>query len=108
MTIKKGVETIDDIKPDHLYRVSRAAEIFGYGPQSIRDKIKSGELPQPFPLSASSRFEAWLGQDILDHRAHMRVLAAKRLQQPAPSQPEQFKPKVKKVKLRPPGSRAAS
>jgi predicted DNA-binding transcriptional regulator AlpA len=109
-------ELLGDIKPDQIYRVNLGAELFGYGPQSIRDKIKSGELPQPFPLSAGARFEAWLGRDIISHREAMQAEAAAKAkalrERPPQPQPQpaalRGKVKIKKTKLRPPAQRAAA
>jgi hypothetical protein len=38
----------------------------------------NGGLPMPFPLSPTSRFRAWTGRQIIEHRAQMRALAAER------------------------------
>jgi hypothetical protein len=75
---KASTELIGEIQPDRIYRTTLSPAIFGYGPQATRDKIKSGELPTPFPLSASARFDAWTGKQILDHRARMQALAAEK------------------------------
>jgi hypothetical protein len=80
MTRKRiTVETIGEIQPDVLYRTTLSPFIFGYGPQMTHDKIIAGELPKPIPLSETSRFSAWTGQQILDHRKKMRELAEKRV-----------------------------
>ena len=76
---KDEVGLIEDIKPDQIYRTTMSQELFCLGPQATADKIKSGELPPPFPLSESSRARAWTGQQILDHRVKMRELAAVQL-----------------------------
>jgi hypothetical protein len=103
---KKPVELIGDIKPDQIYRTTLSPAIFGLGPQATSDKEKIGELPPSFPLSPSSRFRAWTGQQILDHRAKMQALAAEQATEKRP-QPPQFvgtRLKIKKQKLRPPVS----
>lgn len=113
MTARKNkVELIGNIKPDQIYRTTLSPAIFGLGPQATVDKVKSGELPPSFPLSASSRFRAWTGQQILDHRAEMQKLAteeAARAAAVAKDQPPNSQPaglaaaqKIKKQKLRPP------
>jgi hypothetical protein len=80
MTKKKvTVELIGGIQPDKIYRTTLSPVIFGYGPQATRDKIRKGELPPPFPLSESARFEAWTGKQIIEHREKMRVLAKRRV-----------------------------
>jgi ParB-like nuclease family protein len=103
MTAKrKHVQLIGEIQPDQVYRVDQSSAIFGYGPQSIRNKIKNGQLPQPAPLSASSRFLCWTGQQVLDHRAQMRELAEQRAKadrdRPVQPQPLALQPKIKKLK----------
>ena len=75
MTKRKVAESIGEIQSDRIYRTTLSPAIFGYGPQATRDKIRNGELPMPFPLSPTSRFEAWTGAQILEHRARMRALA---------------------------------
>ena len=108
MTRKVSIESIGEILLDRIYRTTLAAMIFGYAPQRARDLEKSGQLPPSFPLSPSSKFRAWTGQQILDHRAEMRKLAeqkakAERERSPQP-QPAALQPKIKKLKLRPPNS----
>jgi hypothetical protein len=75
MTRRKSapMEMIEDIKPDRLYRTTLSNQIFGYGQQRTKDLIDAGELPLPFPLSPSSRYRGWLGAQIIEHRACMRL-----------------------------------
>jgi len=75
---KLEVELNGDIQPDRIYRTTLSPAIFGYGPQATRDKIRNGDLPTPFPLSPTSRFEAWTGRQIIEHRAQMQALAAEK------------------------------
>jgi hypothetical protein len=75
---KVEVALIGDIVPDRIYRTNLSPAIFGYGPQATKDKIESGELPPPFPLSETSRFKAWTGRQIIEHRAKMQALAAEK------------------------------
>jgi hypothetical protein len=106
MTRKGSTELIGEILPDQIYRTTLAATIFGYAPSRARDLEKTGELPPSFPLSPKSKYRAWLGQQILDHRARMKELAeanAKALRErPKQPQPPALQPKVKKQKLRRP------
>jgi hypothetical protein len=106
MTRKATVESIGAILPDAIYRTSLAPTIFGYGPQRARDLEKSGQLPPSFPLSPKSKYRAWTGQQILDHRADMRKQAeetAKAVRdRPKQEQPKALQPKIKKLKLRKP------
>lgn len=114
MTAKRyPPEPIGTIQPDQIYRVNLSPQIFGYGPQATRDKIRNGELPLPHPLSPSARTEAWTGQQILDHRARMKALAEEKAKaelatdgtkQPQPPQLAAAQ-KIKKLKLRPPAKR---
>jgi hypothetical protein len=101
MTRKRRTERqwLGAIDPAGSYRTTLSEEIFGLGPQRIIDKEKSGELPPSSPLTPSSRFRAWTGQQILDHRAKMQALVS-----PPRPQPKQFAAaqKIKKQKLRPP------
>jgi hypothetical protein len=79
MTRRKiEVGPIGDIQPDRIYRTTLSSAIFGYGPQATSDKIRNGELPMPFPLSPTSRFQAWTGRQIIAHRAQMQALAAEK------------------------------
>ena len=108
--LRKDDVQLIDIVPDRIYRTTMSEELFGLGPQATADKIKNGELPMAFPLSESSRARAWTGQQILEHRARMRELAAKKLEveraRPKQEQPRELigKTKVRKAKLRPPGA----
>jgi hypothetical protein len=100
---KKSVQLIGEIEPQQIYRVTLSPALFGYGQQRTNDLIESGELPMPFPLSASSRFRAWTGTQIIEHRARMQELAAAKLKVERPAQPQPVaQQKIKKLKLRPP------
>src|SRR3954451_14268027 len=113
MTRRKIVgDPVTEIVPGAVYRVSLGDLIFGFAPEATKQKIRSGELPLPFPLSPSSRVQAWTGQQILEHRSRMQALAAEKLgaercaykdRQPQP-QPKAFVEaavKRRKIKLKP-------
>jgi hypothetical protein len=107
MTRKAVIRPIGEIIPDQIYRTTLAATIFGYSANRARDLEKDGELPASFPLSPKSKYRAWLGSQILAHRARMQELAvqqakALRDRPPQQPQPEALKPKIKKLKLRKP------
>jgi hypothetical protein len=86
MTRRKiEVEPIGDIQPDRIYRTTLSSAIFGYGPQATRDKIRNGELPMPFPLSPTSRFEAWTGRQSSSIAPRCRRSPQKRLKQSSTS-----------------------
>src|ERR1035441_2010476 len=82
MTRKRhaGRQRLGEIDPAGIYRTTLSEELFGVGQQATKDKEKTGELLPSFPLSASSRFRAWTGQQILDHLAKMQKLAAEQLE----------------------------
>jgi hypothetical protein len=105
----KSAELIGSIQPDVFYRTNLSPQIFGYGPEATRAKIRSGELPMP--LSASSRFEAWTGQQILKHREDMLKIAVEKskVERPKQEQPKGLAEhqRVKKQKLQPPAPRKA-
>jgi hypothetical protein len=109
---KPNLEPIGEILPGMLYRTTLCPVIFGYGPQRRDDLIEKEELPRPAPLSKSSRFEYWTGQQILDHRAAMRKLAEEKAAadklRPAQPQPLALQHKIKKQKLRPPSKAVTS
>jgi len=114
MTRKRRTERqwLGEIDPAGTYRTTLSEELFGLGPQARADKEKIGELPPSFPLSPSSRFKAWTGQQVLDHRARMKELAEEKAKaelaaakdRPPTPQPKQLAAaqKIKKLKLRPP------
>jgi hypothetical protein len=113
-----AADEIGEIHPDRIYRTTLSPIIFGFGPVTTREKIRTGELPPPSPLSASSKAEAWRGAQIIAHRKKMEELAAARLEAKREServrveqgirrpQPPALvgKKHIKKVKLRPPGA----
>jgi hypothetical protein len=99
---KLEVELIGDIQPDQIYRTTLSSTIFGYGPQATRDKIRNGDLPMPFPLSPTSRFEAWTGRQIIEHRAQMQALAAEKVKAIADNKRPRPQPRaLRKMKKRP-------
>jgi hypothetical protein len=99
---KLEVELIGDIQPDQIYRTTLSSIIFGYGPQATRDKIRNGDLPMPFPLSPTSRFEAWTGRQIIEHRAQMQALAAEKVKAIADNKRPRPQPRaLRKMKRRP-------
>jgi hypothetical protein len=106
-------ELMGDIIPSKMYRTTLAPVLFGLGPQTLKAKILAGELPAPVPLTEGSRFEAWLGSQIIEHRERMKLVAEERVKAlreaaAAPVQPAApRKPvKTKKMKLVPPSRKA--
>ena len=110
MTRSKDVvtEMLDQIQPDRIYRTNLSPQIFGYGPERTRDLIAAGELPAPFPLTPSSKYSAWTGKQILEHRARVqkigeaKVEAARAATKQSP--PDKLR-KIKKLKLKKPAKR---
>jgi hypothetical protein len=103
---RKDIPLIGEIQPDAFYRVTLSPALFDLGWQSTKDKIRSGELPPPFPMTEGSKCEGWTGRQILDHRARMQALAAEKLEArrsaPKQPQPKNFEGKTRKRKLQPP------
>jgi predicted DNA-binding transcriptional regulator AlpA len=73
---KTRVEDPRLLVPDQIYRKSEAGPYFGYKPTQLDEKIKTGEIPKPIPLSLSGRATGWLGQQIIDHHARLIEAAA--------------------------------
>ncbi len=71
---------VDDLSldPNEIIRPSQARKYFGYGHSQLAEKIKSGEVPPPFPLSDSGRSVGWTGQQIIEHHRHRLALGKKR------------------------------
>jgi hypothetical protein len=109
---KREIPLLEEIRPDQLYRTTLAPAIFSLGWQACKNQIKAGKLPRPFPLSEGSKYEAWSGRQILEHREKMQALAEQKAvtdaARPKQSQPAGFKKKVKKLKLRTAARGAAS
>jgi hypothetical protein len=101
---KAAIQLIGAINPDQFYPTTQSVPIFGTGWQSTQDKVESGELPRPFPLTPGSNRKGWLGSQILEHRARMQALAEQQAvvdsAKPKQAQPAGFKRKIKKTKLR--------
>jgi hypothetical protein len=101
---KDDVALIGEISPDQFYRITLSPALFDLGWQATKNKIRSGELPRPFPLSEGSKLVGWTGRQILDHRARMQALAEEQAAvdavRPKQDQPEALRGKTKKVKLR--------
>ena len=66
-----------ELHPNQIIRISEGRKYFGYGHSQLEEKIKSGEIPAPFPLSDSGRAMGWTGRQIIEHQAR-RAAAAKR------------------------------
>jgi hypothetical protein len=114
---KEKLVPIGPIDPSHVYRTSLSVELFGVGPQRIRDLIRLKRLPTPMQLAGSATAQAWTGQQILDHRAMMQKLADDKLKADLAMGPRDQPDalvgarkktnKIKKTKLRPPAQQHA-
>jgi predicted DNA-binding transcriptional regulator AlpA len=71
------LKKISGLDPHQIVRVAEGRQYFGYGPTQLDEKIKSGEIPAPIPLSDSGRAKGWLGRQIIKWQEE-RVEAAKR------------------------------
>jgi hypothetical protein len=96
------------IDPNRIFRECDARDLFGFGPSQLREKIKRGDIPKPFLLSAPpSRARGWYGWMINQHRekvdAEQQAWAARNKEEfyvPAGGdlRKEAAKPKVEKQK----------
>ena len=99
---------LSELRRDMIVRKQYGKFYFGYGQAAIDILEKEKKLPRSFPLSQGGRARAWTGAQILDHREKMQKLAEAELEavkdRPKQEQPEALKkkPKVKRVRLRPP------
>ena len=64
------------LDPNEIFRPKRAEKYFGFKHSQLDEKIKSGEIPAPFPLSESGRAVGWTGAQIIEHQRR-RLAAAK-------------------------------
>jgi predicted DNA-binding transcriptional regulator AlpA len=53
-------------------------QVFGYSKTQIEEKIRTGEIPEPIPLSANARARGWTGQQIIDWQNNLVALAPQR------------------------------
>jgi predicted DNA-binding transcriptional regulator AlpA len=68
-----------NLDPNQIVRWKDGLKYFGYKHSALAEKIKSGELPRPIPLSDTGRACGWLGSQIIEHQRRMREAAEKRL-----------------------------
>ena len=71
-------QKLEQLDPNQIVRVREGRKYFGYGHSQIDEKIKSGEVPAPFPLSDSGRAMGWTGRQIIQWQAE-RAAASKRV-----------------------------
>lgn len=71
-------QKLDELDPYQIVRFYEGAKYFGYKHSQLPEKIKSGEIPAPFPLSDSGRAKGWTGRQIIKWQAE-REAASKRV-----------------------------
>jgi predicted DNA-binding transcriptional regulator AlpA len=69
-------EKIEELHPNQIVRMNEGPKFFGYKATQLPEKIKSGEIPAPFPLSDTGRAKGWTGRQIIEHQSR-RLAAAK-------------------------------
>jgi hypothetical protein len=99
----EGIEMADDSNEDlSIIRWADGPRVFGLRPSRLREKIRAGEIPAPFPLSASGRALGWTQQMVREHHEAMARLAAERAKpQSEPAGLHKARTETKKQKLTP-------
>jgi hypothetical protein len=72
----KLLDTDLDIDPNAVFRPKMAAPILGYKLSQLYEKIASGEIEPPFPLSEHGRAVGWTGAMLILH--HRKRLALRK------------------------------
>jgi len=68
-----------DLDPNEVFRPKQARKYFGYGHSQLAEKVKTGEIDPPIPLSETGTAVAWTGRQlILHHRKRLAAAAKKR------------------------------
>jgi hypothetical protein len=68
------------IKLSDSYRPKQAYPFFGLGHSQVAEKINSGEIEPPIPLTETGSAVAWTGRQLVIHHWRRLQLAAKRKQ----------------------------
>jgi predicted DNA-binding transcriptional regulator AlpA len=58
-----------ELEPNEIVRWSAGPKYFGLKRTALNEKIKSGEIPPPMPLSDNGRATGWLGRVIIEWQA---------------------------------------
>ena len=66
-------DEIKELDPNQIVRWSEGRKYFGYKHTQLDEKIKSGEIPAPFPLSNTGRAKGWTGRQIIEHQQRLRA-----------------------------------
>jgi predicted DNA-binding transcriptional regulator AlpA len=64
------------LHPDFFYRVSDGHKFFGYRSSALAEKIKTGDIPPPIPLSDTGRAKGWFGRAIIAWQQEREAKAA--------------------------------
>ena len=75
MTKQRKAEQPRPLVADHIYREREGGPFFGYKPTQLHEKILSGEIPRPIPLSDSGRAVGWFGRQIMAWQAEREAAA---------------------------------
>jgi predicted DNA-binding transcriptional regulator AlpA len=67
-----------ELDPHEIVRWHRGPKYFGYKFTQLAEKIKSGEIPMPIPLSETGRACGWTGAQIIEHHRRLHATANKR------------------------------
>jgi hypothetical protein len=70
----KRLPTDLDLDPNEVFRPKQAQKFFGYKHSQLHEKVKSGEIEPPIPLSENGSAVAWTGLQLIMH--HRKRLAA--------------------------------
>ncbi len=69
-------EDFKDLDPSQIVRKCDGEKYFGYKHTQLDDKIKTGEIPAPKPLSSGGRAVGWFGWQVNEHHRRIRQNAA--------------------------------
>jgi predicted DNA-binding transcriptional regulator AlpA len=78
MSTFKRLPTDLSIDENAIFRPRAAYQYFGFGHSQLYQKIKSGEIEPPFPLSESGSAVGWTGRMIIEHHRKRLALQEKR------------------------------
>jgi predicted DNA-binding transcriptional regulator AlpA len=77
MSFKKLADDLD-LDPAEIFRPRVAAKYFGLSHSRLYEKVKSGEIEPPFPLTENGSAVAWTGRQIILHHRKRIAAAEKR------------------------------
>jgi hypothetical protein len=80
MSTFKRLPTDLSIDENEIFRPRAAQRLFGFSHSQLYEKIKSGEIEPPFPLSEHGKAVAWTGEMIIRHHRRRLALQKKRRQ----------------------------